>query len=244
MNMKLAGILFASLAPLFAQAFPLDHCVYTLGSNHQNLLPGIYEKFLKDHPVDICPVRFDVVDANDLAKNCEGREPDGSTYSQKAGRAVLDYRNIKGELYTVSYPVCLGTKDHGARIGKLDGNRWKPLQEASIRKDVFPNDKGDRPENENDDCNTNRSVSQKICAPEGYKVYGWEGPINVHNSSQSELQSAVPDPKNPACVDITFLLKGRGYNEAFGIRTDCREHAWYKYRVILHAYTEIPIQKH
>jgi hypothetical protein len=107
----------------------------------------------------------------------------------------------------------------------------------SFRKEIFTERRADGPDNNNNDCNTDRTVSQKICAPEGYKVFGWEGPLSVDTSSQSRMLGMVPDPQNASCVIVSFLLKGQGYdNYPFGLKA-CKESAWYKYTINLHAYT-------
>jgi hypothetical protein len=227
----------ASIASAFS--FPIAQCNITPSSDQQALLKLVYDRYTEHASTawhdnqDICPVHFSVAATNKF--ECKFSDF-GREYSLDPAVATMAFRDSGGDLYSVSYKACLSKGSEPTKLDK-DFIEVHRVKDGTVYKRfvVREADVGNR-DNNDKNCDTNRIVTQTVCAPPNYKVYAWGMPVPLESSRDSGHATVAPS-ENPACVVVTFLLKGQGYAEVGGIKVSCNEHAKFMYDIELKAYT-------
>lgn len=188
-------------------------------AHEEVLLNQVYEKFknilVQDRKVTepFYPIAFSTKAAS-LTARCSGWDAEKT--------ATLTYRDKIGDAYEVSFRVCVPSTPSDRWDISLIGGSDRPVIEIAH---TF---KGERRfvKVQDDNCNAERSVTEHVCLPYGAKVYGWDL-TGVQTSDLSHFEKFEVSPNTPNCLDVTFLLKGKGYN--FGI--DCRGSGHFRYTI-------------
>ncbi len=129
-----------------------------------------------------------------------------------------------GQLYEMNIKLCIHESLDPIVLDITDPT---PIVEPNVRNIVTILSGGEQ----DDDCDTSKTVQQKLCLPSGYEVFGWNNVDIRSHQRNNEIKRIEPHPTNLSCINVTFKLRGRGYDKIAGVKVNCKGSAYLKFDI-------------